>query len=103
MMDTRGRRSAARITGRIEMHPNQTRAILLAGQVMRLVREDAAAGEHYPSGAVLDSFETLHDYVDANGYLTDVLPDEVAPYSLSNEVADLVSQELAEAPIVVGR
>jgi hypothetical protein len=85
------------------MHDNQTRAIALADRVMALVLEDVEAGEFYPSGATLDSFSTLHDYVDANGYLIEVLPDEVYPYELSNEVTEVVSRILAEAPIVVGR
>ena len=85
------------------MHDNQTRAIALADKVTILILEDVEAGGHYPSGAVLDSFETLHDYVDANEYLIEVLPDEDAPYELSNEVAGLVSRALAEGPIVVGR
>ena len=69
-------------------------------EILGMIREDVEAGL-FPEGAVLDSFEALHDYVDANGYLIDAFPDEVAEYGDSNAAAGAVSEILGASPIVV--
>lgn len=67
-----------------------------------LIAADVADG-HYPQGAVLDGFTVLHDYVDANGYLTDAvegfgLPDD---HATATAIADGVTVRLQAAPITV--
>jgi len=61
--------------------------------ILDVIREDQA-NEWIPYE--IESFSELHDHVDANAYLWEVIPDASERVSLCNEVTDHVDRLLSE-------
>lgn len=62
--------------------------------IMDVIREDQALGA-VPHE--IESFSDVHDYVDGNAYLWEIIPDATERVGLCNEVSEHLDRLIAEA------